>query len=96
MHNIENHNEKTGTNSFANASKLIEDNLVAQNIIMSLDKAIKWENKVKKEPFSVYYMRIYERIEFIKHIVFFVYLFFIFFEIPSWCINNRDIQDYTY
>ena len=85
-------NRTTSRTSFKDAG---ENDFITQNIIISLDNAIKWEKRTKKTPEALKYKKIYSRIQFIKYITLFVYVTFIFFEIPTWCLDRDDIKDYT-
>ncbi|CAI2359144.1 unnamed protein product [Moneuplotes crassus] len=79
--------------SFIESSQNIGDDILGQNILISLDRAIKWEERTKHTPRAKKYKKIYQKILFIKYITLAVYFMFIFFEIPTWCIDRDDIED---
>ena len=40
--------------------------------------------------------RLYKKFYFLKHVVLFIYVFTAFFEVPVWCLNDKNIKDQVY
>jgi hypothetical protein len=70
--------------SFKDTSKMVQGDVLAQNVFISLDKAIKFEKSVKKTPEGKKYLDLFVKLHFIKHITVLIYFLFMFFEIPTW------------
>mmetsp|Transcript_17013 Transcript_17013/g.14943 ORF Transcript_17013/g.14943 Transcript_17013/m.14943 type:complete len:572 (+) Transcript_17013:23-1738(+) len=81
--------------SFKESAQEIAEDVLGQNLIISLDNAIKEEERIKKTPKAAKYLKIYKRILPLKYITLGVYFLFIFFELPTWCMDRNDIINLT-
>jgi hypothetical protein len=54
--------------SFKETSEFIENDVLAQNIVLSLDNAIKMEERTQNTPQALKYFKLYKKISFIKMI----------------------------
>ena len=79
--------------SFKESAQEIADDVLGQNIIISLDNAIKEEERTKKTSKAIRYRKIYKNLLFIKYITLGIYFLFIFFELPTWCMDRNDIKN---
>lgn len=72
------------------------DDVLKQNLMLSIDQEIRKEQRYKKTPQAEGYHALYRRFYFMKHVVLVLYVAMAFFEIPTWCLDREDIKDYVY
>jgi hypothetical protein len=73
-----------------NNSKM--DDVLGQNFMLSLDRAIKKEQRSKKTKSGERFKKIYYKVFFLKYVALTIYIIMVLFEIPSWCLNNKNIK----
>ncbi|CAI2380053.1 unnamed protein product [Moneuplotes crassus] len=71
------------------------DDLLTKNLMLSIDYEIKKKRRTKKTPKAEKYRRIYKKLQFFKYFSLAVYVLLAFFEIPTWCIENEKVKDYS-
>ena len=81
--------------SFKDTSKMVQGDVLAQNIFLSLDKAIRFERGIIDTEEARKYLKIFRKIQWIKTLTLYVYFFFMFFEVPTWCVNRNEIPNST-
>ncbi|CAI2386453.1 unnamed protein product [Moneuplotes crassus] len=69
------------------------DDVLAQNMVMALDKAIRKEQRTATGERSKKFQTFYYKVYYLKYITLYIYMFMVFFEVPSWCLVKKGIQD---
>lgn len=71
------------------------DDLFAQNIVLTLDKVIRKEQRMQHTEKALQWKTLYYKVYYFKYIALYVYMLMVVFEMPSWCLNNPHIKDRT-
>lgn len=73
------------------AAKL--DDVLAQNMVLALDKAIRKQQRTETGARAEKYQTFYYKVYYVKYIALYIYMFMVFFEIPAWCLNSKEVVD---
>ncbi|CAI2386869.1 unnamed protein product [Moneuplotes crassus] len=82
-----------GTNRDKTFTTSKYDDVLAQNMVMALDKAIRKEQRTETGEKAKKYQIFYYKVYYVKYVTLYIYMFMVFFEVPSWCLTNSNIKD---
>lgn len=69
------------------------EDVLAQNMVLQLDKAIRKEQRKETGDKAERNRKFYKQIYFINTITIGIYMFMVFFGVPVWCLDHPDVVD---